>query len=283
MRFRAAIVFFLAGAQWLSLSRADVAGAGSAPPLAPAPDPLQAQLDQNTRTARWMVDYDHVAWATTDLLLKESKETLKRIGPVWFCLEKDGVWYAAYGRYQSEAFEIGCCYRQSAADKFEKVGPPDFAEKDRFARAISQTLPEILELTRRFTVRFNYYVRGEPGRIAIYYVPAFQTDGKLAYGIHHTFFFDAKGERLISHDRCGSVLIGALPNKDRTLTLEMTECPLPTPQAIFTMMTYRDQFAGILTHCQEGYFAVATRDGSLKCIRTTSQPANQTGLSPGSR
>jgi len=247
----------------------------------PAEDPNREELERNLQIARWMAVYDRVAWGTTDLLVKEPKETLAKVGPVWFCMEKGGSWYAVYGRYLSNAYEIALCYRQVSKDGFEKVKPPDFPDKDRFARAISLTLPEIQDTTRRTTVRFNYYVRREQDRIAIYYLPAFQTDGKLAFGIQHTFVVDATGGKLVSHERHGHILVGAIPYKERTLTFEMTDCVVPTPQAIFAMMSYRDAFADILTHCRDAYFGMAMRDGQLACVRTPAPPPDPSSVVPG--
>jgi hypothetical protein len=254
-----------------SLCGAELAKAAPVPPLN---DRAQQQLDQNVQTALWMQAYDRVAWATTDLLLKESKETLKDIGPVWFCVEIDHVWYALYGRFQDDAFDIAVCYQQTAKDKFEKVSPPLIADKDRFARAISLTLPEILETTRRTTVRFNYYIRGNQDLVEVYYLPAVQPEGKLAYGIEHSFLLNATGQAILSHEQFGKVLADATPDKQRTLTLEMKECALPTPQAIFTMVTCRGQFADILTHCRDGYFGIESRNGSMTCGPTSGPAPN---------
>jgi hypothetical protein len=195
--------------------------ASPGPPTAVvSPDPLQAEIAQNLETARWMMDYDRVAWATTDLLLKESKDTLKRVGPTWFCLKQDDAWYTVYGDFDADAYQVAVCYREVAKDKFEKVAPPVFADAQRFARAIRLTLPDITETTRRTTVRFNYYVRAEGDRIALYYLPAFQTDGKLAYGIQHTFHVDATGRDILMHEHHGNVLVGLIPNKSRLVMLE---------------------------------------------------------------
>ncbi len=244
-------------------------------------DALQARLEQNLATARWMADYDRVAWGTTDLLVKEPKATLVKVSPVWFCLEKDGRWYAVYGGLVSNGYEIAFCYRQIAKDAFEKVKPPDFPDKDRYARAIALTLPEIQDITRRTTVRFNYYVRSEPAGIAVYYLPAYQTDGKLAYGIQHSYVVDDTGGKVVSHEAHGHLLVGALPGKDRTLTFEMTDCVVPTPQAIFAMMSYRDGFADILTHCRDGYFGMAKREGQLVCVPTSAPLPPSPSMVPG--
>jgi hypothetical protein len=255
---------------------ADAVSTGAAPK-----DGLSAQLRENVQIARWMLVYDQVASDTTDLLLKENKETIRRVTPVWFCMEKDHVWYAVYGGYQPDAFDIAICYKQVSMHKFKSVVPPEFPDKDRFARALDLTLPVILDTTRRTTVRFNYYVRAVKDRIEVYYVPAIQPDGKMAYGIQHTFTLSANGGELISHKQYGKVLIGALPSKQRTVTLEMTQCAVPTPQAIFAMACYRVQFADIVTHCQDGYFGVATNDGVLTCVRTSAPPAEPSMMPAG--
>jgi hypothetical protein len=273
MRIRSVIVAVL-----VSLSPPFLCREEAAPPVAvPTPlseDQVQVGTARNLETAQWMIEYDKVAWATTDLLLKESKETLQRVTPVWFCTQKDAVWYAVYGGFQSGTFDTAVCYRQASKGTFEKVPPPDLPDAARFASAINLTLPEILDTTRRTTVRFNYYVRGEKERIAVYYVPAFQPDGKLAYGIQHTLYLDASGQKVLSHEHYGRVLFGAMPGKDTWLTLEMPECGYPTPQAIFTMMNYRDNFAGILTHCQDGYFGMVLNDHGLTCARSAPPPAS---------
>lgn len=276
MKFSSAIVLLLLGMACLCLSGVELPASA-----APTEAQVQAELDQNLQTARWMLDYDRVAWATTDLLLKESKVTLKSISPVWFCMKKDNVWYAVYGSYNSNAYDIALCYREASKDNFEKVSPPRFDDRDRFARAISLTQPEIQEITRRTTVRFNYYIRDEQHRIALYYVPAFQPDGKLAYGIQHTYFLDSTGGKVVSHEQHGHVLIGAIPRKNRIVAMEMTECDIPTPQALFVMMCYRDHFADILTHCQNGYFGVAVNKGVLTCVPRSAPPPDLLQLTPG--
>jgi hypothetical protein len=281
MKFRAAVGLTLLGLAPASAFSADAKAAVQPIPAPPSEDQIQAEIARNMETARWMMAYDRVAWATTDLLLKESKETQQKISPVWFCMEKDKAWYAFYGDFRSNVFEVAVCYQEVSKDKFEKVNAPELADTARFAAALNLTLPEILESTRRTTVRYNYYVRGEKDGVVVYYLPAFQPDGKLAYGIQHTFLASSTGEKVISHDHYGRTLIGAVPGKNNWVTLEMPECADPTPQALFTMMSYREYFADILTHCQGGYFGIALRNGVLACIRTSPPPDLPRG-GPGS-
>jgi hypothetical protein len=242
-------------------------------------DSNPSELDRNLQTARWMVDYDRVAWETTDLLLKEDKETLRRVSPVWFCLEREGAWYAVYGTYDAGSYDVAVCYRKDPGGRIAKVRAPAFADKDCFARAIDLTLPEIRETTRRTTVRFNDYVRREGDRIAVYYVPALQPDGKLAYGMQDTYLVDSTGGVLVSHVQHGQVLVGVFPNRKRNVTLEIPECAVPTPQALFTMISYRDQFAGVVAHCRDGYYGVTVQKGAYACVRTTQPPPDFPSLS----
>ena len=255
---------------------------GASGPVASGPSPATAsgdatekvELDRNLETARWMFAYDRVAWITSDLLPKEPKEVQAKVSPIWFCLEKQGAWYAFYGRLLPSAhFEVAVCYRRKAKDEYETVVPPPFPEIDRFAMAINLTKGDSDSLTRSTTVRFNNYVRAVENRIEVYDLPAFQADGKLAYGVQHTYFLNAAGDRVTGREIHGTVLIGAIPYKGRAIVLNMPECAVPTPQAIFTMMSYREAFADIVTRCQDGYFGMATRDGQLVCVRTSAPSA----------
>lgn len=212
-----------------------------------------------------MLEYDRVAWSSTDLLMKEDKTALRKVSPVWFCLKRNDAWYALYGANSSHGYEVAFCYAEGPGGKFHRVSPPEFPDKDRFGRAIALTLPPLLDLTRRTTVRFNYYVRREGDRIAVYYTPALQPDGKLAYGVERTAWVDAGGAKLLSEDAHGQVLSGVIPGRQRTLTLEMTDCAVPTPQAFFTMLAYRGLFADIVVHCQPGLFGVSERNGVFSC------------------
>lgn len=264
--------------------RAEPTVAPRAAVAAESQDSLQSAIEENLQTARWMSDYDRVAWSTTDLLLKESPEALQHVGPIWLCLRNADQWYAVYGRVNSGRYEIALCYREVASGKFEKVTAPEFADLNRFVRAINLTLPEIEHITRSTTVRFNYYIRAESDRIALYYVPAFQTDGKLAHGIQHTFFLGAAGQEVLSHVSHGTVLRGVIPAKNQIVIMDLTDCAVPTPQALFIMMNFRDRFADIMTHCQSGFYKVDAHDGFFSCVRTTApRPSHEEVTSAGSQ
>jgi hypothetical protein len=44
-------------------------------------------------------------------------------------------------------------------------------------------------------------------------------------------------------------------------------------------MSYRDQFAGVVTHCRDGYFGVTVQDGAYACVRTGLPPPDFPSLS----
>jgi len=79
-------------------------------------------------------------------------------------------------------------------------------------------------------------------------VPAFQTDGKLAYGIQHTYFLDATGEKILStiitegSDRRAAQQEPHYNIGDAGLRHSHAAGPM------FTMMSYQDYFSHILVH-----------------------------------
>jgi hypothetical protein len=152
--------------------------------------------------------------------------------------------------------------------EFDKGKAPDFPDKDRFAGALTLTLPDILDTPPRTRVRFNNNIRPEDGQIADYSTPAFQSDGKLGYGIEHTFVVNKAADLAVSRGRHGNQLVGSLLRKDRTINVKTPGWLVPPPQATFTMMNYTKYFPDIVTHCQAGYYNVVQKNDAFYCKLT---------------
>src|ERR1044071_5361751 len=56
-------------------------------------------FNKKFETAQWLVEYDEVAWKTSDVVMTEDKGELAKLGAEWFCLQdKNKVWHAVYGK-----------------------------------------------------------------------------------------------------------------------------------------------------------------------------------------
>jgi hypothetical protein len=230
------------------------------------PNGESGRLAANLATAQWMADYDRVAWESTDLLTKEDKDALRKVSTVWFCAKAKGTWYAFYGEDTDHGYQTAFCYAEDSGRVCHRVPPPLLPDRDRFAQAITRTLAPVQELTRQTTVRFNYYVRSEGDRVAVYYTPGLQPDGKLAYGIERTEWVDGASGKVVSEWVHGQVLRGIVPGRDRKLVLDLGDCAVPSPQAIFTMLANRETFGAIVARCQGGDFGLKTLDGKIACV-----------------
>ena len=62
-----------------------------------------AAFDSLDKVAFYLSQYDSFAWATTDTLSAHidalGEATVARLGEEWFCVQRDGVWHAVFGRF----------------------------------------------------------------------------------------------------------------------------------------------------------------------------------------
>jgi len=133
----------------------------------------------NLKTAQWMLAYDHAAWVTNRFAGQGRQGSGENDQPgLVLPGKKTTCGTRCTVATNQTPFAAVFCYRQISPDKFEKVKAPDFRTGTVLPGRSTLPCPKSRTTTRKTTVRFNYYVRGEADRIAIYYVPAFQTDGK---------------------------------------------------------------------------------------------------------
>lgn len=62
-------------------------------------------FNKKAQIAEWLVQYDEVAWKTSDVVMKESKEELAKLGGEWFCYQdSQSLWHAYYGKLTGDDF-----------------------------------------------------------------------------------------------------------------------------------------------------------------------------------
>ena len=66
-----------------------------------------ADFNEKSKVAEWLVEYDLVAWKTTDELMKQDQKEIEKLGAEWFCFQdKNGLWHAVYGKYENEKYDL---------------------------------------------------------------------------------------------------------------------------------------------------------------------------------
>ena len=66
-----------------------------------------ADFNKKVADAEWLVEYDGVAWKTTDVVMQQDQDELAKLGAEWFCFKHtNGSWNAVYGKLTDSGYEM---------------------------------------------------------------------------------------------------------------------------------------------------------------------------------
>jgi hypothetical protein len=205
------------------------------------------QFMANDETARWLAQYDAVAWVTSDLVTALPKDEFQRLGQEWFCFENSGTWHAVYGRYDTltDRYAIGVHYRSDGSRFVRTTDAVDTTAMLELARAVhfaeGRSEPAIGN-----RVRYNVYVRrlGDR-RLEVWLLPAWQPNGVLLYGVELRQTLDSSGRALVDSAYMIGGLRGIRPDTTRTLNIVDDQHEVPTVGETFFAWAYHKYFAHI--------------------------------------
>ena len=219
-----------------------------------APAFAAAAFDSVARTADWLALYDRVAWETSALVTARvphlAPAQVDRIGAEWFCYERDSVWHAVYGRYDTARgrYEIALHYAGRPGTGFtESTSAPDSALASRYGRALWMTRSRLPAEVRDEGVQMTTFVRPRSdGTVDIWWLPAFQPDGWAVYGIELRYRVDSEARRVVDSTTVIGTLRGSLLDSTVTIEIDNSRNPMPTVGAAFFATLYASRFAAIV-------------------------------------
>jgi len=217
---------------------------------AKGPDFDVKDFDKKFEVVQWLVDYDKVAWVTTDVLMKEDKEVLNKLGSEWFCFkDSDGVWNAVYGKLSDSGYDAVLVYAIDSAGKTTKVSKKvdqDFLT--RHARALSTARKKLSMSIPANSPRFNQYIRQNTDKtLSVWLLPAFQRDGTAVYGGEAIYTIDAAGEKILNEESYFQANFrGFKSQPPREIWLTYRDLKKPTLGAIFFVWYYKEYFTRIV-------------------------------------
>lgn len=225
-------------------------GFASAQRPAKGPDFDVEDFNRKFEVVEWLVEYDYVAWKTTDVLMKQSKAELDKLGGEWFCFkDADGVWNAVYGKLADSGYDAVFIYTIDSADKITRVTKKldrDFL--NRHARALSTARKKLASSIPANSPRFNQYIRQNPDNtLSVWLLPAFQPDGTAVYGGEAAYLIDAAGEKILKEESYFQPNFrGFKAQPPREIWIEYRELKKPTLGAIFFVWYYKSYFTEII-------------------------------------
>lgn len=209
-----------------------------------------ADFNKKFKVVEWLVEYDKVAWKTSDVVMTQSEAELAKLGREWFAFQdKAGLWHAVYGRLENDKYSLVFHFTMDddAITKSTATVDAEFAQLHAKALATAnRALGE--KLKDRGAPTFNQYIKQNPDKsFTVWLMPAFQPDGMAVYGGEATYEIDRTGENITSESSYFQEgFRGFQTGRPREIWLSYKELEKPTLGAIFFVWYYKDYFTKIV-------------------------------------
>jgi hypothetical protein len=218
-------------------------------PATGGPDFDIVDFNKKFEVARWLVEYDNVAWKTTDELMKQDKKDLERLGPEWFCFkDKNGLWHAVYGKLTGTTYEPVVHFVVDSTDKITKSDAKiDQEFLNSHAIALSTTRAKLAKTIPENSPRFNQYIKQNSDKtFSVWLLPAFQENGTAVYGGEGIYTVDVSGQKILKDESYfQSNFRGFKSEPPREIWLSYGEMKKPSLGAIFFVWYYKQYFTKI--------------------------------------
>jgi len=208
-----------------------------------------ADFNQKAETARWLVEYDNVAWKTTDFVLTQDPIELKKLGQEWFCFQdKAKLWHAVYGKLSDGKYEVVFHLTMDADEKVTKTDEKidqDFLNMHSVALATGRA--KVNTMIPADSPKFNQYIKQNSDKtFSVWLLPAFQENGFAVYGGEAIYTIDATGKKIIKDDSYFQKdFRGFKATPPREIWLNYRELEKPSLGAIFFAWYYKQYFTSI--------------------------------------
>jgi hypothetical protein len=225
-------------------------------------------FNKKFEVVEWLVEYDNVAWKTTDVVTAMPKGELERMGQEWFCFQdKNKIWHAVYGRLTNGKYEIAVHLEMDANQKITRSTQKLDAEflnlhglalktgREKLAAALPDGGP-----------RFNQYIRQNPDKtFSVWLFPAFQPNRMTVFGGEAIYLVDATGRKILKDESYFQKdFRGFKSEPPREIWLDYVEMEKPSLGAIFFVWYYRSYFTQIfIDNARSTTTAIKTPNGYL--------------------
>lgn len=206
-------------------------------------------FNKKFEVAKWLVEYDLVAWKTSDVVTRQDKEELEKLGQEWFCFQdRNKLWHAVYGKYENDKYDPVFHFTMNDQEKIthssEKIDP-EFLNSH--ARALVSANKLVVSKVGNETPRFNQYIKQNADKtFSVWILPAFQTNGVAVYGGEFIYTIDQTGNKIIKDESYfQGQFRGFKVDKPREIWLNYIEKDKPTLGSIFFVWYYKQYFTNI--------------------------------------
>lgn len=209
-----------------------------------------ADFNKKSVVAKWLVEYDLVAWKTSDEAMKQDQSELAKLGREWFCFQdKNNLWHAVYGKYENDKFNLVFHFTMDKDQKVVKSSEKIDADfLNSHAKVLMTANRKLFEkLKDRDVPVFNQYIKQNADKsFTVWLLPAFQTNGVAVYGGEAIYEIDQAGDNVLKDESYFQENFrGFKTGNPREIWLSYGELEKPTLGAIFFVWYYKSYFTKI--------------------------------------
>ncbi len=205
-------------------------------------------FNKKTEIADWLLQYDLVAWYSTDTLMTKDKERISKLGREWFCFQDStNTWHSVYGKYENGKYnQVFHFIVKSQTEVIESKEQIDPAFLNKHGQALSRAFAEMKPIKDSTSIRFNHFIKeNDKGNLDVFIFPAFQPNGTAVYG--GEFVYEISPENKIVNDKSyyQGRFLGFTTDEPREIWLNYREIEKPTLGSVFFAWYYKDYFTKI--------------------------------------
>jgi len=217
-------------------------------------------FNEKFETVEWLCVYDKIAWWTTDSVLAASAGERHKLGNEWFCYRKNGIWHAAYGKYEKGNYSTVFHYTVDSNAQISRVySNIDSTEANAYSRALIRTSELMKTVTDSFNNSFNRYIkRNDDSTLSVWTLSGISKNGDaIYYGGEFYYKFDRLGIRLLQKNEIFKGCFRRIESgKPREIWLDYREYDKPTLGAIFFVWNFKKYFTNVFIENKESHSTV---------------------------
>jgi len=206
-------------------------------------------FNRKFEVVQWLVDYDNVAWKTTDVVMAQDKAEMAKLGAEWFCFQDTNkVWHAVYGKLTNTKYDLVFHFVMDSASKINRTTEKLEQEfLDSHALALKTAGTKLAASIPANSPRFNQYIRRNADKtFSVWLLPSFQTDGLAVYGGEAIYQIDQTGSKITKDESYfQKAFRGFKSVPPREIWLNYSEQEKPSLGAIFFVWYYKPYFTTI--------------------------------------
>jgi hypothetical protein len=207
-------------------------------------------FNRKLEVVQWLVEYDTIAWKTTDVVLAKPKEELTKLGGEWFCFQDEkSVWHAVYGKLVDGKYQMGFHLVVGSDGKITETDAKIDADfLNAHANALSVARLAVRKAVPTNSPTVNQYIKRNADRsFTVWLLPAFLPNGTAVYGPEFIYTIDPTGTKILKDESdSSSDFRGFATKPPREIWLNYRAMDKPSLGAIFFVWYYKEYFTSII-------------------------------------